>query len=328
MQPHMQMQPMLDANGQQMIDANGQPMYIQPQMGMQHQGGQQDAAMQMQMQQMQMQMQQMQGQNQAMMNAQHEASRYFSVQEKLEGMNPGVIVKQKFEIMEALSGCEFPNIYYVYGIKGNADEKGRYKKGKKEFKYSEKSDCYDRFCLTGSCKPFTMKCKNLQKDEDKNQTAMRCKKDCKCTYYCWNRPTMECFLDETGVESFLGTCYDACDLYNYNYHLKTDQNEVEYYIKASCCQWYFWCGCCPCNACQTVKFYVTEPGSSEPCSELTRNGRDCMKNAVMGNDADEFTVLFPSKANWRQRAMMMNLCVFIDYSMFEDTSDQDKNAGL
>lgn len=317
------MQPMLDQNGQQMIDQNGQPMWVQPQQG----GNPQDPAMQMQMQQMQQQMQQMQAQNQQMMHQQHEATRYRSLQEKLTEMNPGIIVKQRFEIMEALSMCEFPNIYYVYGIKGAGERKGKYKKGKKEFKYSEKSDCYDRYCLTGSCKPFTMKVKNIQKDDDKNQVAMRCKKDCKCTYYCLNRPTMECFLDETGVESFLGSCYDACDIYHYNYQLKTDQNEIEYYIQASVCQCYFWMGCCPCAMCQKVVFYVREPGNSEPVSELTREGRDCMKNAVLGDDADEFTVLFPAKSNWRQRAMMMNLVVFIDYSMFEDTSSQDKQMG-
>jgi len=47
----------------------------------------------------------------------------------------------------------------------------------------------------------------------------------------------------------------------------------------------------------------------------------------MGDDADEFSVDFPEKSDWMQRAMLMNLTVFIDYTMFEDTSgDKSKNA--
>jgi len=48
----------------------------------------------------------------------------------------------------------------------------------------------------------------------------------------------------------------------------------------------------------------------------------------MGNDADEFSVDFPEKSDWRQRAMFMNMVVFIDYTMFEDTSDQEKNKNV
>merc|ERR1712170_26801 len=120
----------------------------------------------------------------------------------------GVIVKQKFELMEALSGCEFPNVYYVYPrARGDKDKK----KGKKIFKYKEKSSFYDR-CLTGSCKPFHMKVENEQKHSE-DEVCMRCQKECACTYYCLNRTEMKCTYTEIqekggGETHDLGFCRD------------------------------------------------------------------------------------------------------------------------
>jgi hypothetical protein len=67
----------------------------------------------------------------------------------------GVMIKQKFDLMEFVTGCEFPNEYYAYmraGTKGKC--------GPKLFSWKEKSNCYERTCMKGSCKPFRMKVKN------------------------------------------------------------------------------------------------------------------------------------------------------------------------
>jgi len=100
----------------------------------------------------------------------------------------GVLIKQKFDLMENLTGCERPNIYYVYGRNKNDKDT---KKGKKLFKYHEKSSFYDR-CLTGSCKPFHMKVQNQQQSAD-DEYCMKCEKECKCTYLCCNRTDMKCY---------------------------------------------------------------------------------------------------------------------------------------
>jgi len=239
----------------------------------------------------------------------------------------GVLIKQKFDLIEELSGCERPNIYYVYARKKGDKDK---KKGDKLFKYKEKSSFYER-CLTGSCKPFHMKCKNEQQGAS-DENCMRCEKECKCTYYCCNRTEMKCYyteLKENGVgeEHYLGKCYDPWDCMNFSFKIYTATEQCEYFVQASCCQCYFWMRC-PCEKCQKVIFNIHEGELSGPhVGELRRTGRDCLKQAVMGNDADEFSVDFPEKSNWLQRAMLMNLVVFIDYTMFEDTSENEQQNG-
>jgi len=277
--------------------------------------------------QQQMMMQQQMAQMQQQMNNMKEKDAFQPLDKKLESYNHGVIIKQKFEIMEALSGCEFPNVYHVY----KRDEKGK-KKGDKAFKYSEKSDCYDR-CMTGGCKPFKMKVKSTQKDSDDNTVCMRCVKECKCVYYCCNRPEMLCYYtgENEQEEKFLGKCYDTWDCYHYSFKLISDMGHsgknVDYTITASCMQCYFWCKC-PCESCNEVVFFINDCTTPNIVGELRRKGRDCTKNVLMGDDADIFTVDFPKGSNWRQRAMLMNLTVFIDFSMFEDSSNRNQNNDM
>jgi len=254
---------------------------------------------------------------------------YIPLHTKLQQMD-GCLVKQKFELLEELSGCEMPNIYYVYQRnKKNKDKK----KGDKIFKYKEKSSWYERQCMTGSCKPFRMKVKNEQAMAE-DEECMRCEKECKCTYMCCNRTEMKCYYTEadntgTGTEQYLGKCYDPWDCMNFSFKIYTESENCEYFIQASCCQCYFWLKC-PCEKCQLVIFNMHEGDSTSGTmvGELRRTGRDCLKNATMGNDADEFSVDFPEKSTWKQRAMFMNMVVFIDYTMFEDTSDQEKNKNV
>lgn len=279
----------------------------------------------MMQQNMQMQQQQMQQQNMAMqqqMMAQqqqlavlNEELEYKSLDKKMDSFEHGIIVKQKMDLLEMLSGCERPNEYEVFRRKA-----GGGKKGKKEFKYKEKSTCYERQCMTGSCKPFRMKCINEQKVKD-DDVCMFNEKECKCTCLCCNRQEMKCYYVEGESEKkYLGKCYDPWDCCNYSFKLYDDQGQIDYVVTGSCCQWYFFCKC-PCESCQTVNFDVNEGETNNKVGDFTKHGRDCMSNALAGDDADIFVVDFPKGSNWRQRAMLMNLAVFVDYVMFEDTSD-------
>ena len=137
---------------------------------------------------------------------------------------------------------------------------------------------------------------------------------------------MECFVMEKGHEEPLGKCYDPWDCFNYSFTIRTDSGGDEYKIEADCCQCYFWCQC-PCEMCNKVEFKIMDGSTGESVGTLMRTGRDCMKNALLGDDADEFTVDFPENSTWKQRAMLMNMVVFIDYTMFEDTSNQKNQQG-
>merc|ERR1719240_652537 len=274
------------------------------------------------------QQQAMLNQQQMMMNAQMQGGmmqqqQYYDLETKLKSFN-GVLVKQRFDLLEALTGCERANKYDVYKLGGSEGKEK--KKGHKEFKFAEKSNCCQRQFLTGPCKPYKMKCYNQQKDDDMDAPCLKCHKECKCSYWCINRQEMIVDYDEHGQSGRLGRVYDNCDFYNYSFGLYDHDEVLIYTVKASCLQCYFWCRC-PCKSCQRVDFQVLQgDGSSNTSvSTLSKLGRDCLTNMIKGDDADMFSVNFPADANWQMRALLMCLAVFIDYCMFEDTSDGDKD---
>lgn len=245
---------------------------------------------------------------------------------------PGVFIKQKMDWMEAFTGCERPNEYYVYARHPQKENK---KKGSKIFKYKEHSDCCERQCLKGDCKPFDMKVKSEVTGAPDSQ-VMHCVKECRCTYLCFNRSDMKCYYNELkslgGPDLFLGKVYDPWDCCHFSFQIRTGPNDaecnkIEYIIWGSVCQWYFCCRC-PCKDCQRVEFEIHEgEAKGNHVGMLVRTGRDCFKNVVKGDDADEFTVDFPQNASWQHRAMLMSTVVFIDYSIFEDTSNQNQRHG-
>jgi len=292
-------------------------MYNQPP-GPHHDGQQDNNQMQMQMHQMQQQINQLEENNKPK-----------GMPHKLEEFEFGVFIKQKFDLLEAMTGCERANEYKVY--KRNKEGK---KSGDRQFKYKEKSSYYERQCLAGSCKPFRQRVKNCQGESEDDSICMRCEKECKCSYYCCNRAEMLCYYTEEEdqtKEKYLGKCYDPWDMCNYTFRVYTDadptatgSSNIDYTIKASCCQIYFWCKC-PCKACNEVLFMIHDGDAGEVVGELRKKGIDCATNVLMGDDADNFLVDFPKNSNWRQRAMLMNLAIFIDYTMFEDTSENQQH---
>lgn len=169
-----------------------------------------------------------------------------SIKNKLEGIE-GVVIKQKFHLMEALVNVEQSNNYAVYRKKPDSKKK---LKGK-IFKYKEKSNFCARQCLSGSCKPYDMKVYNISKDDD--DECMKCHKECTCSYYCFNREVMTCFLTEKGLNNIIGSVRDPFDCCDYTFEVYDERDNLDYILQADCCQAYFWCRC-PCDACQGVHF--------------------------------------------------------------------------
>lgn len=62
---------------------------------------------------------------------------------------PGIYIKQKFELLEAMTGCETENKYMIYPSSNDGD-----KLKNPIFKAKEKSDCFYRVCCNGDCRPF------------------------------------------------------------------------------------------------------------------------------------------------------------------------------
>ena len=234
--------------------------------------------------------------------------------EKLQELEEGVIIQQKWELMDSLSCCEFPITYKIY----SKDHRGN-KKGKSIFKYKDKSS-HCGSCQTLSCKPFNIKAyPQFMTPADNQRSCLRLEKRCKCTYYCCNRGEVVCYRndDSKAGEEPIGSIFDMFDCGNYSFKLQTlEEGSEAYIVKTGCCQTYLWCKC-PCGACPKIVFEILRNGV--PSGEIIKRGR---KGCVKPGTEEFLTVDFPRGTSWAQRALLMGCGVFQDWGMFEDSKTE------
>ena len=229
----------------------------------------------------------------------------------------GIFVKQKFDILEALTGCDTPNRYYVF----EQNQQGGAKK-KKIFKCKEKSSWCARQYLSSDCKPFDMEIKKCFKDEDydNEEVVIKLERDCQCTCYCCNRPEMKVYLTERGQKTYIGKVIDNWDCVNYSYTVKDSNDQIRFFIKASCCQLGFCCKC-PCEPCEKIEFDLWSGDKEKPEAPIMKLGTgSCLKNAM--GSADNFSVGFPVAATWQDKTLLLAAVLMIDFMQFEE-----KNGG-
>lgn len=242
---------------------------------------------------------------------------HMSVAQIFNMIPTGVFVKQQFDAIEAITGCDTKNKYYVY----EQTRDGGSKK-KRLFKAKEESGWCVRNCMSADCKPFDMKIKKcaIDPDYDNDETVILLERDCKCTFLCCNRPELKVYLTENGQKVYLGKIVDSWDCINYSYTVYDAHDKVRFFIKASCCQLGFWCKC-PCEACERIEFDLWSGDKEKPEAPILKTGTgNCIKNAV--GSADYFSVTFPTLATWEDKALLMSSVLMIDFMQFEE-----KNGG-
>lgn len=254
------------------------------------------------------------GQPQMMMGPPMSNFQTLSGFDKLAGM-PGIFIKQKFEVLEALTGCETENKYQVFRADSNGERTNEIL-----FKAKEKSDCLARQCLSGDCRPFKCKVEN----EPSGINFLRLERECACTCLCFNRPSMEVFAVENRNDNgdFLGKITNPFTCFNRRLEVWDNKGTLRYALDANCCQLGFFCKC-PCEPCQIIDFDVLDANAAIiPGARLQKRSAGCLKAAV--SDADNFSLIFPPSATKEDRALLLAAVIMMDFMFFEEKPNQQQ----
>jgi len=248
---------------------------------------------------------------------------YQEMSKKFDGMS-GVFIKQKMDLLEALSGCDMPNKYEVYNMKDGM------KTGRSQFLYTEKSGCCSRQCLPPDCRPLDMSVISEQYGpgaENETEHVLHIERPCKCTIYCFNRQEMQVNWIEKGQNKYLGKIVDPYDCCHYTFHVKDEDDKLVYKIVANCCQLGFMCPQCPYSACQTINFEIKEGEGDNVVGTLVKTGKGYCANMFLP-EYNNFKIEFPKSANWKHKALITTAAVFIDFMMFEKQDNKKGGANL
>ena len=241
-------------------------------------------------------------------------------------------ISQKVNIAEAVSGCEFENRYAVYNTEKKGDDKLKKDKEAKIFKCKEQSTCCQRQCTPGSMREFKMDILFGQHELDpvkgilvkRWNPFMEIKRDYTCTCCCLSRPILRVNIVYKGHNQTLGyikSVWKCCD--NELLLYKDTEADAEIKVTSPCCKCGFYCQC-PCASCKEVTLDIVDiRAGNARVGEIKKEWTGCAQE--MFTNADDYTVQFPAKQTWQQKALLLAAALFVDYLYFEENHDNQNH---
>ena len=232
-----------------------------------------------------------------------------------------MIIQQESDILEAVTGCQEPNNYQLFGKLPN-NEKFLI------FKCREYSSCGMRCCCPVNCRGLVMKIKlalsedenndndndngnDGNKDDEYNNSILFVEKNFKCPFFNCVRPEMKIFLTETNT--LLGTIENAFSCCDPVFNIYDKEGKLIFYIESDCCQ----CGYICRNNCigkteECVFFIYRENDKSNAIGEINKKAASSLLSI-----ADNYSIIFPKNATIEEKVLLMISAVMIDYQYFE-----------
>lgn len=229
-----------------------------------------------------------------------------------------VLIKQQPEILEAITGCETPNRYHIFG---------QYLTGQTKylFKCKESSTFFMRMCLNSSSREFHMNVKHIASPldfkEDFSKTFVDIYKPYKCTCCCQNRPEMQIILSDT--KEPLGIIRQPFMCINPELEVFDKNGALKYYIKGKGYQFGLLCANKACGKCSEVCFNIYD---SRNINSFTQSlGKIFKKKASFTElitSADSYSIIFPPCSDPNDKLLIIASGLMIDYLYFEGNTSR------
>ena len=226
-----------------------------------------------------------------------------------------MIVKQEADILEAVTGCQEPNNYHVYGKLPNGEKIY-------VFKCREFSGCFMRFCCPVDCRAFVMKIKLAFEEENENEeeeefedSIFQIRKEFACPCLCCFRPEMLIILTENEVK--LGIIKFAFSCCNPIFIIYDKENKARFHIEAECCQCGLVCRNNFLGKTDEVHFFIYNINDkSNPIGDICKKAAKSVFSV-----ADNYSVILPQQVSFEDKILLTIAGIMVDYQYFE------KNTG-
>ena len=224
-----------------------------------------------------------------------------------------LLIKQKTEFLEALTGCEQPNIYHIFG---NSPLGVKYL-----FKCIEKSGWCMRRCCPSSQRSLDMDiihCSSVdQLGMGYTTPFATMNKPFMCTICCLCRPEINLVLNSTSQP--IGKVKHICTVCDPTFEVYNNLTGLKYIVTADCCQ----CALmCPGFLAKTSKgvFDILDAGTNQKVGQISKEPATISE---MATDADTYVVNFPVNADANDKLLLTGLALMIDYQFFETDADEE-----
>lgn len=202
-----------------------------------------------------------------------------------------LIVQQKIELLEVVTGFESKNKYIVAN-----------NMGQKIYFAGEESDCCTRNCL-GSIRPFDMKIVDNFGNE-----VIHLYRPLACQLCCF-----PCCLQSIEITSppgtVIGTVEQNWTFITPSFVVKNSAGDVILRIEGPCCT---------CRCCADVNFKILSADGNTEVGTISKHWTGIVKE--MYSDADNFGIRFPMDLDVKVKATLLGALFLIDMMYFEDNN--------
>ena len=226
----------------------------------------------------------------------------------------GVVIRQEPEIFEALTGCETPNRYHVFG---ETPQGLKYL-----FKCMERSGWFMRCCCPSNVREFNMDINHVANEgmQTLSKKFGNAYKPFKIPCFCCNRPEIYVNLgDQSNIVGRIKHTFSLCDP---EFEVFEANGNLKYFIHADCCQCGLLCSNNICGKFSTAIFNIYAAGTNNQVATISKMSAQSYAEVI--TDADSYKVSFPQGASAYDKLLLIVLGLMIDYQYFE-TNANDKD---
>ena len=228
---------------------------------------------------------------------------------------PSLLIRQEPEFLEAITGCEEPNIYHVFGSSPYGY--------KYLFKCLEQSECCERCFCPSQRREFNMDiihCNSYdQLSTEYSKPFANLFKPFVCTTGCFCRPEITITINST--KKVVGKAIHIWTCCNPTFEMYDAKGKLKYIVSADCCQCVL---LCPFGIGKMYEgeFDILDPSTGTPVGKIAKMPASYSE---MVTDADSYTVNFPPNANAYDKLLLMGLTIMTDYQFFETNAANNNN---
>ncbi|CAL4123367.1 unnamed protein product [Meganyctiphanes norvegica] len=205
-----------------------------------------------------------------------------------------VLIKQKIQVFELLSGCDMKN---KYELRNSVDQPFGMAK--------EESSCITRQCC-GPSRSFDMEITDTNEMEIIHlHRPFKCGGS--CCYVC--KGCLQMIEVQAPPGTPIGSVHQEfsfCTPFACKYTVRNQAGEIILRIEGPNC---------PCSCGSDVEFKVLSEDNSTLIGKITKQWRGCCTEAL--TDADNFCVTFPLDLEIRYKAILVGATFLIDFMFFE-----------
>ncbi|VDI30686.1 Hypothetical predicted protein [Mytilus galloprovincialis] len=207
-----------------------------------------------------------------------------------------LLVKQKVEAIEAITGFETNNKYEIVNSLGQ-----------RVYQAVEDTCCCTRNCC-GSSRPFDIKIL-----DNRNTEVIHLSRGLRCSS-CW----CPCCLQRVTVEAppgqVVGYVSQAWSLCKPRFKIENAEGETVLRIKGPCCQW---------EMCGDIEFDVHTEDETTFVGRVTKQWTGLGKELF--TDADNFGISFPVDLDIKMKAVMIGAVFLLDFMFYENNKKKNQD---